>query len=169
MSTGSFSAFQKTDSLPNTLCYCVARYMHIYQHQYLILDRHGFWLSGCWTHSDSKMIISNHIPNQKPRTVRHGQVFFSVTTISHNKKMWQILAQHPWQNGTTVLKQHWNFSGSCWLPVWLSSFWRPLSLQFLFDAFISLIKGGKNTNIVSVMPTKPSTPPRTKVHRVTLE
>lgn len=35
--------------------------------------------------------------------------------------------------------------------------------QFLFDAFISLIKKGKDANIVSVMPKKPILPPRAKV------
>ena len=35
--------------------------------------------------------------------------------------------------------------------------------QFLFDTFISLIKKGKDANIVSVMPQKPTIPPRAQV------
>uniref|UniRef100_A0A3Q2PET7 Carbamoyl phosphate synthase arginine-specific large chain n=1 Tax=Fundulus heteroclitus TaxID=8078 RepID=A0A3Q2PET7_FUNHE len=38
--------------------------------------------------------------------------------------------------------------------------------QFLFDAFISLIKNGKDANIVSVMPKKPCIPPRAQVSKV---
>lgn len=38
--------------------------------------------------------------------------------------------------------------------------------QFLFDAFISLIRNGKDTNIVSVMPKKPCIPPRAQVQEV---
>ncbi|XP_029314740.1 carbamoyl-phosphate synthase [ammonia], mitochondrial [Cottoperca gobio] len=42
----------------------------------------------------------------------------------------------------------------------------PTDTEFLFDAFMSLIKKGNNANIVSVMPKKPDTPPRTKVSKV---
>lgn len=38
-----------------------------------------------------------------------------------------------------------------------------LFLQFLFDTFISLIKKGKDANIVSVMPQKPYSAPRAQV------
>ncbi|CAB1328699.1 unnamed protein product, partial [Coregonus sp. 'balchen'] len=38
----------------------------------------------------------------------------------------------------------------------------PTDTEFLFDAFISLIKKGKEANIVSVMPKKPAIPPRTQ-------
>lgn len=38
-----------------------------------------------------------------------------------------------------------------------------VSVQFLFDAFLSLIKKGKKSNIVSVMPKKPVVPPRAQV------
>uniref|UniRef100_H3CBI2 carbamoyl-phosphate synthase (ammonia) n=1 Tax=Tetraodon nigroviridis TaxID=99883 RepID=H3CBI2_TETNG len=38
--------------------------------------------------------------------------------------------------------------------------------QFLFDAFISLIKKGKDANIVSVMPQKPCSAPRAQVSKV---
>ncbi|MED6237422.1 Gly-Xaa carboxypeptidase, partial [Ataeniobius toweri] len=37
---------------------------------------------------------------------------------------------------------------------------------FLFDAFISLIKNGKDANPVSVMPKKPCIPPRAQVSKV---
>ncbi|TTA11849.1 Protein PYR1-3 [Bagarius yarrelli] len=36
----------------------------------------------------------------------------------------------------------------------------PTDTEFLFDAFLSLIKKGKNSSIVSVMPQQPSVPPR---------
>ncbi|XP_041700635.1 carbamoyl-phosphate synthase [ammonia], mitochondrial [Coregonus clupeaformis] len=42
----------------------------------------------------------------------------------------------------------------------------PTDTEFLFDAFISLIKKGKEANIVSVMPKKPAIPPRTQVSKV---
>lgn len=42
----------------------------------------------------------------------------------------------------------------------------PTDTEFLFDAFISLIKNGKEANIVSVMPKKPAIPPRTPVSKV---
>ncbi|XP_076026164.1 carbamoyl-phosphate synthase [ammonia], mitochondrial [Genypterus blacodes] len=42
----------------------------------------------------------------------------------------------------------------------------PTDTEFLFDAFISLIKKGKGANIVSVMPKKPALPPRAKVSKV---
>uniref|UniRef100_A0A3B3XLN4 Carbamoyl-phosphate synthase [ammonia], mitochondrial n=1 Tax=Poecilia mexicana TaxID=48701 RepID=A0A3B3XLN4_9TELE len=42
----------------------------------------------------------------------------------------------------------------------------PTDTEFLFDAFISLIKNGKDTNIVSVMPKNPCIPPRAKVSKV---
>ncbi|XP_061579722.1 carbamoyl-phosphate synthase [ammonia], mitochondrial isoform X2 [Cololabis saira] len=42
----------------------------------------------------------------------------------------------------------------------------PTDTEFLFDTFISLIKKGKEASIVSVMPTKPSIPPRAKVSKV---
>ncbi|CAL8320872.1 unnamed protein product [Merluccius merluccius] len=42
----------------------------------------------------------------------------------------------------------------------------PTDTEFLFDTFISLIKKGKDANIVSVMPKKPIIPPRTKVSKV---
>ncbi|XP_012993454.2 carbamoyl-phosphate synthase [ammonia], mitochondrial [Esox lucius] len=42
----------------------------------------------------------------------------------------------------------------------------PTDTEFLFDAFISLIKNGKDGNIVSVMPKKPVIPPRTQVTKV---
>ncbi|KAF6719479.1 Carbamoyl-phosphate synthase [ammonia], mitochondrial [Oryzias melastigma] len=42
----------------------------------------------------------------------------------------------------------------------------PTDTEFLFDAFISLIKKGKDANIVSVMPKKPCLPPRAKVSKV---
>uniref|UniRef100_A0A8C4DZ81 Carbamoyl-phosphate synthase [ammonia], mitochondrial n=1 Tax=Dicentrarchus labrax TaxID=13489 RepID=A0A8C4DZ81_DICLA len=42
----------------------------------------------------------------------------------------------------------------------------PTDTEFLFDAFISLIKKGKDANIVSVMPKKPVIPPRAKVSKV---
>ncbi|CAL8342208.1 unnamed protein product [Boreogadus saida] len=42
----------------------------------------------------------------------------------------------------------------------------PTDTEFLFDTFISLIKKGKDGNIMSVMPKKPIIPPRTKVSKV---
>ena len=42
------------------------------------------------------------------------------------------------------------------------------ALQFLFDAFLSLIKNGKKASIVSVMPKKPDIPPRAKVRCVNM-
>uniref|UniRef100_A0A3Q1C6V0 carbamoyl-phosphate synthase (ammonia) n=1 Tax=Amphiprion ocellaris TaxID=80972 RepID=A0A3Q1C6V0_AMPOC len=42
----------------------------------------------------------------------------------------------------------------------------PTDTEFLFDAFISLIKKGKDANIVSVMPSKPNIPPRAQVSKV---
>ncbi|TMS06847.1 Carbamoyl-phosphate synthase [ammonia], mitochondrial [Larimichthys crocea] len=42
----------------------------------------------------------------------------------------------------------------------------PTDTEFLFDAFISLIKKGKDANIVSVMPKKPKMPPRAEVSKV---
>ncbi|KAL0963732.1 hypothetical protein UPYG_G00310170 [Umbra pygmaea] len=42
----------------------------------------------------------------------------------------------------------------------------PTDTEFLFDAFISLIKKGQAGNIVSVMPKKPVVPPRTQVSKV---
>ncbi|XP_038576219.1 carbamoyl-phosphate synthase [ammonia], mitochondrial [Micropterus salmoides] len=42
----------------------------------------------------------------------------------------------------------------------------PTDTEFLFDAFISLIKKGKDANIVSVMPKKPHIPPRAQVSKV---
>uniref|UniRef100_A0A8C7SCR7 Carbamoyl-phosphate synthase [ammonia], mitochondrial n=1 Tax=Oncorhynchus mykiss TaxID=8022 RepID=A0A8C7SCR7_ONCMY len=42
----------------------------------------------------------------------------------------------------------------------------PTDTEFLFDVFISLIKNGKEANIVSVMPKKPAIPPRTQVSKV---
>uniref|UniRef100_A0A3Q1I509 carbamoyl-phosphate synthase (ammonia) n=1 Tax=Acanthochromis polyacanthus TaxID=80966 RepID=A0A3Q1I509_9TELE len=42
----------------------------------------------------------------------------------------------------------------------------PTDTEFLFDAFISLIKKGKDANIVSVMPSKPDIPPRAQVSKV---
>ncbi|KAF3694976.1 Carbamoyl-phosphate synthase [ammonia], mitochondrial [Channa argus] len=42
----------------------------------------------------------------------------------------------------------------------------PTDTEFLFDAFISLIKKGKDANIVSVMPKKPCIPPRAQVSKV---
>ncbi|XP_064800494.1 carbamoyl-phosphate synthase [ammonia], mitochondrial [Oncorhynchus masou masou] len=42
----------------------------------------------------------------------------------------------------------------------------PTDTEFLFDVFISLIKNGKEANIVSVMPKKPAIPPRTPVSKV---
>ncbi|XP_072541100.1 carbamoyl-phosphate synthase [ammonia], mitochondrial [Salminus brasiliensis] len=42
----------------------------------------------------------------------------------------------------------------------------PTDTEFLFDAFISLIKKGKNASIVSVMPKKPAVPQRTQVSKV---
>ncbi|KAE8299438.1 Carbamoyl-phosphate synthase [ammonia], mitochondrial [Larimichthys crocea] len=39
----------------------------------------------------------------------------------------------------------------------------PTDTEFLFDAFISLIKKGKDANIVSVMPKKPKMPPRAEL------
>ncbi|KAG7330823.1 hypothetical protein KOW79_004792 [Hemibagrus wyckioides] len=42
----------------------------------------------------------------------------------------------------------------------------PTDTEFLFDAFLSLIKKGKNGNIVSVMPKKPAVPPRAQVSKV---
>ncbi|KAK3543205.1 hypothetical protein QTP70_012499 [Hemibagrus guttatus] len=42
----------------------------------------------------------------------------------------------------------------------------PTDTEFLFDAFLSLIKKGKNSNIVSVMPQKPAVPPRAQVSKV---
>ncbi|TWW80671.1 carbamoyl-phosphate synthase [ammonia], mitochondrial isoform X1 [Takifugu flavidus] len=42
----------------------------------------------------------------------------------------------------------------------------PTDTEFLFDTFISLIKKGKDANIVSVMPQKFSIPPRTQVSKV---
>uniref|UniRef100_A0A4W6F5S3 Carbamoyl-phosphate synthase [ammonia], mitochondrial n=1 Tax=Lates calcarifer TaxID=8187 RepID=A0A4W6F5S3_LATCA len=51
--------------------------------------------------------------------------------------------------------------------------WSPLFInandgtnEFLFDAFISLIKKGEDANIVSVMPKKPHIPPRAQVSKV---
>lgn len=38
--------------------------------------------------------------------------------------------------------------------------------QFLFDAFISLIKKGKDANIMSIMPPKPSIPSRAQVQYI---
>ncbi|XP_060945181.1 carbamoyl-phosphate synthase [ammonia], mitochondrial isoform X2 [Limanda limanda] len=42
----------------------------------------------------------------------------------------------------------------------------PTDTEFLFDTFISLIKKGKDANLVSVMPKKPCIPPRAKVSKV---
>uniref|UniRef100_A0A4W6F6V4 carbamoyl-phosphate synthase (ammonia) n=1 Tax=Lates calcarifer TaxID=8187 RepID=A0A4W6F6V4_LATCA len=42
----------------------------------------------------------------------------------------------------------------------------PTDTEFLFDAFISLIKKGEDANIVSVMPKKPHIPPRAQVSKV---
>uniref|UniRef100_A0A673B5L5 Carbamoyl-phosphate synthase [ammonia], mitochondrial n=1 Tax=Sphaeramia orbicularis TaxID=375764 RepID=A0A673B5L5_9TELE len=42
----------------------------------------------------------------------------------------------------------------------------PTDTEFLFDAFISLIKKGKDTNIVSVMPNPPKVPQRAPVSKV---
>uniref|UniRef100_A0A7N6AC71 carbamoyl-phosphate synthase (ammonia) n=1 Tax=Anabas testudineus TaxID=64144 RepID=A0A7N6AC71_ANATE len=42
----------------------------------------------------------------------------------------------------------------------------PTDTEFLFDAFLSLIKKGKDANIVSVMPKKPCIPPRAQVSKV---
>uniref|UniRef100_A0A8C7HVR5 Carbamoyl-phosphate synthase [ammonia], mitochondrial n=1 Tax=Oncorhynchus kisutch TaxID=8019 RepID=A0A8C7HVR5_ONCKI len=42
----------------------------------------------------------------------------------------------------------------------------PTDTEFLFDVFISLIKNGKEANIMSVMPKKPAIPPRTQVSKV---
>ncbi|XP_026768709.3 carbamoyl-phosphate synthase [ammonia], mitochondrial [Pangasianodon hypophthalmus] len=42
----------------------------------------------------------------------------------------------------------------------------PTDTEFLFDAFLSLIKKGKNSSIVSVMPKKPEVPPRAQVSKV---
>uniref|UniRef100_A0A671WA97 carbamoyl-phosphate synthase (ammonia) n=1 Tax=Sparus aurata TaxID=8175 RepID=A0A671WA97_SPAAU len=42
----------------------------------------------------------------------------------------------------------------------------PTDTEFLFDTFISLIKKGKDANIMSVMPKKPDLPPRAKVSKV---
>ncbi|XP_015235429.1 PREDICTED: carbamoyl-phosphate synthase [ammonia], mitochondrial [Cyprinodon variegatus] len=42
----------------------------------------------------------------------------------------------------------------------------PTDTEFLFDAFISLIKNGENANIVSVMPKKSCIPTRAKVSKV---
>ncbi|XP_067844338.1 carbamoyl-phosphate synthase [ammonia], mitochondrial [Heptranchias perlo] len=42
----------------------------------------------------------------------------------------------------------------------------PTDTEFLFDAFISLIKKGKGTNIASVMPAFPPPPERLKVSKV---
>ncbi|KAF1382425.1 hypothetical protein PFLUV_G00143650 [Perca fluviatilis] len=42
----------------------------------------------------------------------------------------------------------------------------PTDTEFLFDAFMSLIKKGKDANIVSVMPKKPQIPPRAQVSKV---
>ncbi|XP_034430346.1 carbamoyl-phosphate synthase [ammonia], mitochondrial isoform X2 [Hippoglossus hippoglossus] len=42
----------------------------------------------------------------------------------------------------------------------------PTDTEFLFDTFISLIKKGKDANLVSVMPKKPHIPPRAKVSKV---
>ncbi|KAF7709169.1 carbamoyl-phosphate synthase [ammonia], mitochondrial [Silurus meridionalis] len=42
----------------------------------------------------------------------------------------------------------------------------PTDTEFLFDAFLSLIKQGKNSSIVSVMPKKPAVPPRVQVSKV---
>ncbi|KAL2081572.1 hypothetical protein ACEWY4_023425 [Coilia grayii] len=51
--------------------------------------------------------------------------------------------------------------------------WSPLFInandgtnEFLFDAFISLIKKGKGASIMSVMPKKPDIPPRAQVSKV---
>ncbi|XP_029968406.1 carbamoyl-phosphate synthase [ammonia], mitochondrial [Salarias fasciatus] len=42
----------------------------------------------------------------------------------------------------------------------------PTDTEFFFDAFMSLIKKGKDANIVSVMPAKPNLPPRAQVSKV---
>ncbi|XP_077473870.1 carbamoyl-phosphate synthase [ammonia], mitochondrial [Stigmatopora argus] len=42
----------------------------------------------------------------------------------------------------------------------------PTDTEFLFDTFMALIKKGKDSNIVSVMPKKPCIPPRVKVSKV---
>lgn len=42
----------------------------------------------------------------------------------------------------------------------------PTDTEFLFDAFMSLIKKGKDANIVSVMPAIPNVPPRVEVSKV---
>uniref|UniRef100_A0A8D3BQT0 carbamoyl-phosphate synthase (ammonia) n=2 Tax=Scophthalmus maximus TaxID=52904 RepID=A0A8D3BQT0_SCOMX len=42
----------------------------------------------------------------------------------------------------------------------------PTDTEFLFDTFISLIKKGKEANLVSVMPKKPDIPPRAQVSKV---
>uniref|UniRef100_A0A669AYE7 carbamoyl-phosphate synthase (ammonia) n=1 Tax=Oreochromis niloticus TaxID=8128 RepID=A0A669AYE7_ORENI len=42
----------------------------------------------------------------------------------------------------------------------------PTDTEFLFDVFLSVIKKGKNTSIASVMPIKPSIPPRAQVSKV---
>nr|AAD43968.1 carbamoyl-phosphate synthetase III [Oreochromis grahami] len=42
----------------------------------------------------------------------------------------------------------------------------PTATEFLFDVFLSMIKKGKNTSIASVMPIKPSIPPRPQVSKV---
>ncbi|KAF3843004.1 hypothetical protein F7725_001853 [Dissostichus mawsoni] len=42
----------------------------------------------------------------------------------------------------------------------------PTDTEFLFDSFISLIKKGKDANVMSVMPAKPYIPPRAKVSKV---
>uniref|UniRef100_A0A7M4CD17 Carbamoyl-phosphate synthase [ammonia], mitochondrial n=1 Tax=Oreochromis alcalicus TaxID=40169 RepID=A0A7M4CD17_9CICH len=42
----------------------------------------------------------------------------------------------------------------------------PTDTEFLFDVFLSMIKKGKNTSIASVMPIKPSIPPRPQVSKV---
>uniref|UniRef100_A0A665XCU7 carbamoyl-phosphate synthase (ammonia) n=1 Tax=Echeneis naucrates TaxID=173247 RepID=A0A665XCU7_ECHNA len=42
----------------------------------------------------------------------------------------------------------------------------PTDTEFLFDAFISLIKKGKDANLASVMPKRPSIPPRAQVSKV---
>ncbi|KAF5893000.1 carbamoyl-phosphate synthase [ammonia], mitochondrial, partial [Clarias magur] len=42
----------------------------------------------------------------------------------------------------------------------------PTDTEFLFDAFLSLIKKRKNCSIVSVMPKKPAVPPRAQVSKV---
>lgn len=99
--------------------------------------------------------VEKSVPHPEPWTLGQSFVFISNTRVFWLRKVEENVSSILKLRLVLILLKLWLY--------WLVS----LFLQFLFDAFISLIKKGKDANIVSVMPKKPYIPPRAQVHYVT--